>query len=301
MEIIREIVETNQPSAVALGFFDGVHAAHVQVIRAVVGHENCIPTVLTFASDTDLPVSKVGYKLLQTEEQKAKRIAMLGIDRLIAVPFASIASLSPECFFEEILLKKLGARVISCGYDYRFGKGAAGDVALLQTLCEKNGVTLLVTPMRTDHDTVISSTAIRQAILAGDIPRANEMLGYMYTLEGEVVHGHHLGHTLGFPTLNQVLPIGLLLPKFGVYASVTRIDGQTYPSITNIGIKPSIEGDRAPLAETHMLGASGNFYGMHAEVELLHMLRPEKRFASLVELKQAVLQDIARREAEMLE
>lgn len=301
MEILREIVQNDKPSAVALGFFDGVHTAHARVIRAVVGHENTVPTVLTFASDTNLPVSKVGYKLLQTEAQKAKCIEKLGIERLITLPFASVANLSPECFFHEILMKKLNAGVISCGYDYRFGKGAAGDVALLKTLCEAHGVTLLVTPMCTDHDTVISSTAIRQAILEGDIPRANEMLGYCYTLEGEVVHGYHLGNTLGFPTLNQVLPLGLLMPKFGVYASITYIGGRSYPSITNIGIKPTIEGERAPLAETHMLGASGDFYGMYAEVELLHMMRPEKRFTSLAELKQAVLQDIARRESELLQ
>lgn len=300
MEISREIVQSEKPSAVALGFFDGVHTAHAKVISAAIGHENTVPTVLTFASDTNLPVSKVGYKLLQTEAQKAKRIEKLGVERLITLPFASVANLSPECFFHEILIGKLGAKVISCGYDYRFGKGASGDITLLEVLCRENGVTLLVTPVCTDHDTVISSTAIRQAVLEGDIPRANEMLGYRYTLEGEVVHGHHLGNTLGFPTLNQMLPPGLLMPKFGVYASITYIGGKSYPSITNIGIKPTIEGERAPLAETHMLGTSGDFYGMYAEIELLHMMRPEKRFASLAELKQAVLQDIARRESEIL-
>ena len=301
MEILREIVQTDRPSAVALGFFDGVHTAHAKVISAAVGHENTVPTVLTFASDTNLPVSKVGYKLLQTEAQKAKCIEKLGAERLITLPFESVADLSPECFFNDILVAKLGAKVISCGYDYRFGKGAAGDVTLLKTLCENAGITLLVTPQQTDHDTVISSTAIRQAVLDGDIPRANEMLGYRYTLEGDVVHGHHLGNTLGFPTLNQMMPLGLLMPKFGVYASITHIGGKSYPSITNIGIKPTIEGERAPLAETHMLGASGDFYGMNAEIELLHMIRPEKRFASLAELKQAVLQDIARREYELLQ
>ena len=147
---------------------------------------------------------------------------------------------------------------------------------------------------------MISSTAIRQAILAGDIPLANEMLGYRYALEGEVIHGHHLGRTLGFPTLNQAIPLGLLMPKFGVYSSLTHIDGETYRSITNIGIKPTIEGERAPLSETYMLGASGDFYGKVAYVELLHMMRPEKKFSGIAELKQTVLQDLAQRENEIL-
>lgn len=298
MEICRGILQQKEPSAVALGFFDGVHTAHAQVIRAVLGHEGCVPTVLTFSADTVLPVSKSGSGLLLTEDQKRRRIEALGVERLFEPSFSEIGMLSAEEFFFEALHTRLRAQVISCGYDYRFGKGAKGDVSLLQRLCKENHVRLIVTPCCSDHGITVSSSEIRRAILSGDMTRANELLGYRYTIDGTVVHGRSLGRTLGFPTLNQHLWEGLLLPKFGVYASITKIGGRTYRSITNIGVKPTIEGERAPLAETYMLDAEGDFYGQEASVSLLHMSREECRFSGIEELKQTVLRDIAYRRTE---
>lgn len=298
LESYRDIPHQDEPSAVALGFFDGVHTAHAQVIRAVLEQEGCVPTVLTFSTDTALPVSKAGSGLLMTEEQKRRRIASFGIRRMFEPSFSEIGAFSAEEFFEEILCARLRAQVLSCGYDYRFGKGAKGDTALLQKLCAARGVRLIVIPRCSDHGITVSSSEIRRAISSGDMVRANELLGYRYTVDGVVIHGRSLGRTLGFPTLNQRLWKRLLLPKFGVYSSVTHIQGETHRSITNIGVKPTIEGDRAPLAETYMLDAEGDYYGKEASVELLRMSRPEQRFTSIKELKETVLCDIAHRRAE---
>lgn len=298
LESYRDVPYQDEPSAVALGFFDGVHTAHAQVIRAVLGQEEYMPAVLTFSADTVLPVSKAGSGLLMTEEQKRRRIASLGIQKMFEPSFSEIGGLSAEVFFEEILCRRLRARVLSCGYDYHFGKGARGNANLLQKLCSERDIHLIIVPRCSDRGITVSSSEIRRAISAGDIVRANEMLGYRYTIDGAVVHGRSLGRTLGFPTLNQRLWERLLLPKFGVYSSITHICGETYRSITNIGVKPTIEGDRAPLAETYMLDAGGDYYGKKASVELLRMSRPEQRFTSIKELKETVLRDIACRRTE---
>ena len=298
MQYYRDIPQQAEASAVALGFFDGVHTAHVQVIRAVLEQEECIPTVLTFSADTSLPISKAGSGLLTAEEQKRRRIAALGIRQMFSPSFSDIGMLTAEEFFEEILRKKLCARVLACGYDYHFGKGAKGNTALLQQWCAACGIRLIVVPRCEAYGITVSSSEIRRAILSGDMVRANALLGYRYTIDGTVIHGRSLGRTLGFPTLNQRLWKGLLLPKFGVYSSVTHIGGETHRSITNIGVKPTIEGQREPLAETYMLCAEGDYYGQTASVELLHMSRPEKRFSNVEELKETVLCDIAHRDAE---
>lgn len=299
MECYRDISQQNESTAVALGFFDGVHTAHAQVIRAVLGQKGCVPTVLTFSADTTLPVSKAGSGLLMTEEQKRRRIASLGIQKMFEPSFSEIGELSAEAFFEEILCRRLRTRILSCGYDYHFGKGAKGNTALLQKLCSEREIHLIIVPRCSDRGVTVSSSEIRRAVSAGDMVRANELLGYRYTVDGTVIHGRSLGRTLGFPTLNQRLWERLLLPKFGVYSSITHIGGATHRSITNIGVKPTIEGDRAPLAETYMLDADGDYYGKEASVELLHMSRPEQRFSDVEELKEAVLRDIAYRRTEL--
>ena len=129
----------------------------------------------------------------------------------------------------------------------------------------------------------------------GDIPGARALLGGPYDIVGEVVSGRHLGHTLGFPTINQRFGGRQALPRFGVYHSVAECGGARWPAITNVGVKPTIPGLREPLAETHMIGAAGDFYGKIARVELLTMLRPESRFADVDELKAQVLADIETR------
>ena len=143
-----------------------------------------------------------------------------------------------------------------------------GDVALLQKLGEELGITVEVVSPELEDGYPVSSTRIRQCLLDGDIPKANRLLGYRYFIEGTVVYGKQLGRTMECPTINQELSPNTCIPKFGVYVSTTNIDGKEYPSITNVGKKPTIQGDRMPLAETHIIGIDRHLYGQTLRVTL---------------------------------
>lgn len=176
LECYRDIPQQNDPPPLRSAFSTAYIRAHAQVIRAVIGKEEYVPTVLTFSADTVLPVSKAGSGLLMTEEQKRRRIASLGIQKMFEPSFSEIGGLSAEAFFEEILYKRLRARVLSCGYDYHFGKGARGNADLLQKLCSERKIHLIIVPRCSDRGITVSSSEIRRAISAGDIMRANELL-----------------------------------------------------------------------------------------------------------------------------
>lgn len=289
-----DLDSSEESTAVALGFFDGVHKAHAQVIGAVTA-SSLVPSVLTFCIGEHTPRNKFGVRTILTDEQKLERFKALGVQKVWMPPFEELADLSPEDFFREILLNRLHARELSCGYDYTFGRNAAGGVELLSRLCDESGVRLSVLPAFDQDHTLVSSTAIRKFLLDGDVPAATAQLGYPYYILGEVVHGRSLGKTLGFPTLNQPFLSTQLVPRYGVYNSTTEIAGQIYASITNIGVKPTIEGERAPLAETYLIGGEGDFYGEVARVALIEMTRPERKFESLDELRDTVHRDIAAR------
>lgn len=297
MEMITELRSVDKPTSLALGFFDGVHQAHAAVIGAAVdaAGDELVPSVLTFRTGLSRPENKLFSKNILTEEQKLERFAALGVKQVFLPEFSDFSGMEAERFVRDILFDRLRAKVLTCGYDYSFGRGASGDVELLRQLCEQAGVTLRVQAQCCLHGQPISSTTIREFLLAGNIPAANAMLGYPYYILGRVMHGKSLGRTLGFPTLNQPFPEGQLVPKYGVYNSMTEIKGKRYKSITNVGVKPSIEGERTPLAETYLLGGEGDLYGEIARVSLMEMTRPEQKFQSLEELKAAVLRDIAAR------
>lgn len=300
MQVFTELRAGEKPTAVALGLFDGVHIAHAQVIRAVTNKLPFVPAVLTFRIDAQfeqMPPNKQGIRTILTDEQKLEQFERLGVEQVWMPEFSELADLTPEAFFNDVLLGRLHAAALSCGYDYSFGKHAAGQVGLLHSLCEQNGVALSVLPAFDRNHTLVSSTAVRNCLMSGDIPTANALLGYPYYLLGEVVHGRSLGKTLGFPTLNQLFAPNQLVPRYGVYNSTTEIAGKSYPSITNIGVKPTIEGERAPLAETYLIGGEGDLYGETARVALIEMTRPEQKFNGLDELRAAVHRDIDARKA----
>lgn len=303
MELITSLSEGNRPCSVALGFFDGVHLAHAQVIRAAVaaaGGKGAIPSVLSFRTQKGRLVNKGNSGYILDEGQKLERFQKLGVEQVFLPEFSDLAQMEAEDFVEDILFARLQARVVACGYDYSFGKDARGRVELLQNCCERAGVTCIVLPQYRLDGEPVSSSRIRDCLLAGEIPQANRLLGYAYEITGPVIHGRSLGRTLGFPTLNQAFSPDRLVPRFGVYNSTTVIEGRVYDSITNIGVKPTIEGVRAPLAETYLLDADGDFYGAFARVTLLELTRPERKFESLEELKQTVHRDIRAREQRRL-
>lgn len=280
------------PRSVALGLFDGLHSGHRQVILAAVRDgEDCLSrAVYTFIPHTVSTKMVAGRLCDDREEQQL--LQTMGVEELFKADFAALRHLSPEEFVREVLVGQLNARRVTCGFNYRFGAGGAGDAALLTELCAAYGITVTVVPEVDCGGTPINSTAIRAAIANGDMALARRLLGRPYHLRVPVTEGQHLGRRLGLPTINQILPAHLATPRFGVYASCVQWEGHTYPAVTNIGVRPTV-GTDAPLAETYILGFSGDLYGTEPTVYPLEYLRGEQTFASLEALQTQIKKDAA--------
>jgi len=282
-----------QPVAAALGNFDGLHIGHAAVIEAAVRQKDrgFTPVVLKFREHPMRYFAPGERGLILTDEEDERRIEAMGAD-VHYMDFTAVRDMSPERFVDEILRDSLGVRFVSCGYNYRFGKNAAGDADTLKTLCEKRNIEVRVCGRVDCNGVPVSSTAIREALKNGDIPTANGMLGFAYSYCFEVVHGDARGRTLGAPTANQFFPPEVLTPKYGVYASAAEWNGKQYPAVTNIGLRPTVGGD-SPRSETHILGFDGDLYGEYLRVAPIRYLRGERRFDSLAELSAQIAADAA--------
>ena len=292
MNVFAHLETAQSPfdSAVALGYFDGLHLAHKKIIETVLkSSKSLIPTVFTFTLDDGETKGDTPFAPLMSEQQRVAEIEKMGVQQLLMPPFSEIKNLTAEEFFEDVLIKKMRAKKLACGFNFRFGKGNTGDVNLLKTLCEENGVELLVTPQITFEGKAISSTLIRECLKNGEVEKAEKMLGESYKISDEIVHGAGLGNLLGFPTLNQdALETPL---RYGVYLTKVELENGEFNAITNVGIKPTVNG-KTPVAETHLFDFSGDIYGKTATVKFLKFLRDETKFPTTNHLKTAVLNDI---------
>lgn len=287
MKIVRSLEEMGEtaPSSLALGAFDGLHRGHMAVIRRACapgeGGRRLQPAVFTFSR------SPAGNNAVLTGRDKERLLEDAGVEVLYSLEFSQVKDWEAEAFVEQVLFETCAAQRLCCGEDFRFGRGARGDTALLQTLCDRRGVELTVVPPVKEGGEKVSSTRIRAAVEAGDISLANRLLGRPFGFSLEVIHGNHIGTGLGTPTINQAIPEGFVLPRFGVYASWCRVGGEYFYGVTNVGVKPTVGSDRV-LAETWMPEFQGDLYGKRVRVFLLEFLRPEKKFGSLEELKAAI-------------
>ena len=276
-------------TAAALGFFDGLHMGHKAVISTAcsAGERLGVPVaVMTFRGEPVLP--KFGGRrdmCLMTYEEKKKMLMRCGAKYIIAYKFSWIRYMSPKLFFKEIIIGDMNAAYVTCGEDFRFGRGGKGDAALLAGLCAQNGIEFEVVPQYSIDGVPVSSSGIRKLIREGDVARATVMLGHAFSYTLPVLHGKKLGRTIGFPTINQVIPDFMVHPKRGVYASYTFVGSEAYPSITNIGVKPTVKTDGSENMETHIIGFDGDLYGREIRVELMRFIRDERRFDNLDELK----------------
>ena len=288
MHIYHQIPQLKSTS-VALGCFDGIHLGHQAVIQKLFLPEygTLNKAVFSFA---DGPAFKNAAESIASYDDKCAILRDMGISELILPSFDSVKDYSPEDFFNEILIEKLDARLLVCGTNYRFGKKAAGDTDLLRGLCERQGIACMVIPAVTYDGEMISSSRIRTALKNGDVVSAAKMLGRPFSYCLEVVHGRKLGRQLGTPTINQYFPEDFLIPVFGVYASVTEVDHVCYPSVTNIGVKPTVGSER-PLSETWIIGCDDDLYGRSIRVSLIDYMRKEHKFHSIEELKNAIHKD----------
>lgn len=280
--------------AVALGLFDGMHIGHravvAQAIRAGRGH--C--AVYTFSPST--LYTKGDLRRIATDEQQAAILARMGVTEIFEADFSSVCDLSPAQFVEDILQNTLHATAVTCGFNYRFGKGGVGDASLLVDLCAERGIAVTVVPAVKSDGVPVSSTAIRCALAHGDMACATRMMNRGYCFNLPVEQGQHLGRRLGIPTINQVLPTDLALPRFGVYASYLEINGQLHYGVTNIGVRPTVGAD-TPLAETWIDDFDGDLYGQHIRVYPVKFLRDERAFDTLEELQAQVTRDAAKARA----
>lgn len=275
----------------ALGNFDGIHKGHRAVLEKALFEaekRGLVPAVLLFDEHPKKVLFGEAPPSLITESDKREQLSKMGFS-LVTVSFEKIRNLSAAEFLTKIYCS-LNVRAISCGYNYRFGKNAEGDTAVLKTECEKLGITLFVAPQQIFEGEPISSTRIRTALQNGEVKRANAMLGREFSYCIEVVSGDRRGRLLGFPTINQFFPPNFVKLRKGVYASKVRLSHKWYPAVTNIGTRPTVDGESF-RSETCILGFSGDLYGAEVEVFLLDFLRDETKFASLEELTNAISRD----------
>ena len=280
-------------TAVALGYFDGIHKGHKAVLEAALAisaEKGLTPAVLIFDEHPRKVLCGKVPAMLTDEKMKSRLLSEMGFS-LFDFSFRESMNMEPCEFAREILVKRLGAKAVVCGYDYRYGKGGKGSADTLRRDLEKEGVQVISLSGIKQGEDIISASKIRELIAEGDVRRANEMLGRVFSYDRVVERGDALGRRLGFPTINQTFPEDFIIPEYGVYASVTTLDGKTYPSVTNIGVRPTVGGTRV-RSETCILGFSGDLYGKNAQVGLLEFLRGEKKFASLEELSKAVKKDM---------
>ncbi|MBQ3044916.1 MAG: riboflavin biosynthesis protein RibF [Clostridia bacterium] len=288
---------TERKTAVTLGSFDGLHKGHIAVIACAFEMQKehgLLPLVLLFDKHPMLTVSGRAPDMILQAALRDELIAKTGAGKRI-VPFREVRNMSCREFFEKILIEKLNAGGVCCGWNYRFGKNNEGGISELTALCEEYGVMLRITPPVDFGGEPVSSTRIRQAVEGGDIPLANAMLGREFRYRLTVVDGQHRGRLIGAPTINQRFDEGFVIPKKGVYASVTVVDGTEYASVTNIGLRPSFENEDF-RSETCILGFSGNLYGQEIEVRLLQYLRDETKFDSLEKLSEQIGRDAGKSE-----
>ena len=304
MQHIRSIEECTavRPTAVTLGKFDGVHRGHrilLSRIHEIARREGLLSAVFTFQISPQIQMGERENGLLLTNDERAAYLRERDVDLLAECPFTDeIRNMEAEQFVQTILVDRLQAKAIVVGTDFRFGKGRAGTPEFLRACGRKLGFSVEIIEKEKDVETGrdISSTYIRELLTQGRIEKAAELLGYPYFVTGRIVHGRHLGRKLGFPTINQIPDPEKLLPPHGVYMSRTQVGGKTYQGITNIGVKPTVNGEALGL-ETYLFDCSLDLYEQDARVELLCFHRPEQNFGSVDALKEQVLADI--READL--
>lgn len=298
MEIIN--IDTTQESrfktALALGNFDGVHIGHQQLIENMIefaAKTFTQPSMLIFENHTKSFVYGNGPRLLNINSQKNEFLEKLGIRTLYTMRFDDrVMTLSPEDFIKKILIKKLNCALVVVGPDYRFGFKASGNVEMLKQIGKRIGLEVQVVEPVYYKDEIVSSTLVRKLLSEGNIKDANRLLGRPFGIVGEVVNGKGLGKKLGVPTAN-IKPAGkYVIPKKGVYRTITRVNGRYYPSATNIGINPTFS-EHDIKVETHILDFSQAIYGLEIEVFFMEYIRAEIKFEVVDDLRIKMEEDIA--------
>ena len=283
-------------STIVIGNFDGVHRGHQAVLAQAKAHGgDC--TVLTFDPHPTVVLGRTPPPRLVTSERRAELLVRHGADDVVIEPFTKeLAGTSPEDFVKNLLVGRLGAKAVVVGENFRFGKGRAGDLALLRSLGAEHGFTTLAADVAHDERGPFSSTRARDAIAGGDLEEASRVLSRPHSLSGVVFTGDQRGRTLGFPTAN--IEAEEMLPPYGVYAVlVDEVIGKQVaralgPGVMNVGVRPTVDGT-ALRVEVHLFDFSRDLYGVRLRAHVIGRIRPEMRFGSLDALKDQIAKDAA--------
>ena len=270
----------------ALGFFDGVHLGHQQLLKEccrMASEHGCSTAAITFDRHPKSLFTDTPTVLISTIPDRKLLLQRYGSNSVRVLPVIKEIMNLPWQEFIQILLDD-GAAGFVCGDDFHFGHRGEGSAEKLMAFCQEKGLPCIVVPEQTVGNIRISSTYIRRQIETGDMATAVKFMGHPYTLTGTVVHGKKLGRKLGIPTANLHLPAGLAIPRFGVYACRILIEGTYYPAVTNIGTRPTVDGEGITV-EPWILDYSGDLYGREITIEFYKFLRSEQKFPSLENLQ----------------
>lgn len=295
MQIFTEL-NKNPNLSLALGYFDGVHKGHQAVIKSAVdfaSQNGNKSAVITFKDHPCCFFRGVCPKYILTREDRIKHIEALGVDYIYILDFNSkLCMLSAEDYLQNVLIDNFSPKSISTGFNHYFGAKKSGGVDLLTEKQVEYGYKYFEIPPQKILNNTISSTAIRNALAKGDIQNANEMLGYHFTISSKVIKGQQLGRKIGFRTANLLYPPELIDLPFGVYSVLVDYLGMQYKGITNFGIRPTVSDSHRCSLETHILDFDKDIYGEEISVSFLKMIRAERKFNSLDDLKAQINIDI---------
>lgn len=278
----------------ALGFFDGVHVGHQALLaacRKLADTAGVKAGAVTFTAHPDTLVFGRSPALINTLRDRKMLLAQHHTDTVQALAFDRAMMQMPWQEFLRLLWENYGAAGLVCGEDFRFGYRGEGDSEKLREACAEEGMPCTVVPQQKLDGQVVSSTHIRTLLETGKMAEAVRFLGHPHLISGEVVSGKQLGRTIGIPTANLLLPEGVVCPKHGVYACKAIVDRQEYLAVTNIGTRPTVNGDHVNI-EAHLLDFDGDLYGKHMTLGFYEFLRPEQKFDSLEALQAEIWKNI---------
>lgn len=281
---------------VALGFFDGVHVGHAALLRLTLQRareRNAIPSAISFDVHPDTLVRGETVPLITNNTGREELMRRLfGIDDVLLIHFNYEMMHMPWEQFLEKMVSELGAVHFVVGHDFRFGDKGAGNAENIGRYCEEHGLGYDVVPAVYLDGEIVSSTGIRKLLESGDMERAGRFLGHPYELTDVVRHGFRLGSQMGTPTVNMRIDRDMLVPRHGVYATKVFLEnGEQYPGVTNIGVRPTVSGGGDLTVETFILDFSGDLYESRIRVEFYHFIRPEMKFDNVEQLQKHILHD----------
>src|SRR5271157_687332 len=291
-----------QGACLTVVVFDGVHRGHQELLHQLVkgAHASgCPAVVMTFDPHPAVVLGgKAGFEGLTTPEERFELLDSLGVDVVITQTFdRALADQTAEAFMQRAV-RALGLRRLLVGYDTALGRGRQGDAKRLTEIGKELGFTVQVVPALDEHGEIISSTAIRRLIAAGEVAAAAAQLGREYSLKGPVIHGDGRGRHINLPTANIQPPHGKAIPANGVYATWAWTEAEVYPAVTNICVRPTFTPDEfIPHVEAHLLGFDRELYGQEVKLEFVDRLRSEQKFPSIEALLAQINTDIDRAKA----